>query len=682
MNLEPEGAADTADAEGARTRARSQLGWRLALGLSAAFIAVRIAWMVLAPQRVLLNFEEGLRGLIAHEALLGLPLPLLEYRADNYSGGSLVVGLLATIPFALFGETLLSLKMVPLAFGLIAMLTWVAALREEGQPTAACVFAALMVASPPYALQQGTVAMGYHAETAAFTGASALGLVRALRSGLPPWHMFGLGALAGFALWFNYSFGVTLLAGASMVIRPLFRRDHRRALGLAVLGFLIGFSPWIAFNVTHRLAGLSLLKGPVWASFGLEHAVAAALDSLAFAPRILLHSFAWELGAQGPRRVVNVLYTLLLVMPWLALARADARRPLVQLSARTVLIFLVIIQFSELREARYMVPTFQHLYVLAALGVAALASRARAVAPLYVVAVMALAVGAHAALIPSRPSTSLLRQRGYTYGTLLGTLCTIRQEPGCLERGMSVLTRLQGSEWRELAGSVTLHLAAREALRLAPPSPAVLARLPRGFETFFFQRFGTEVMAVTRDLRRGRDLLDSLALPHDLAAAARRGLYSAWADHAAVGEAGLAVVRRRMDEGAGGEDYLRALGALTAFRADDVGQGLADRIRTLEMVAPNASRLMAEGAGAALAAGWLWRSGNDDAWQHEAERVRILPPSVQQGFWHGVGWDLAEFRGCASEETSLAELTKWLRPQERSAFDLGRQSNQTLGLCW
>jgi len=62
--------------------------------------------------------EEFYRGTIAKELREGLKFPFIEYRADDYQGGSLVVGSLAVPFFFLFGPNLISLKLVGLLFSL------------------------------------------------------------------------------------------------------------------------------------------------------------------------------------------------------------------------------------------------------------------------------------------------------------------------------------------------------------------------------------------------------------------------------------------------------------------------------------------------------------------------------------------------------------------------------------
>src|SRR3989441_13205185 len=64
-------------------------------GFLLLFVASRLLYVGLIDPSHLFAWpagEELYRGTIAQELVTGLKLPFTEYRADNYSGGSLVIG--------------------------------------------------------------------------------------------------------------------------------------------------------------------------------------------------------------------------------------------------------------------------------------------------------------------------------------------------------------------------------------------------------------------------------------------------------------------------------------------------------------------------------------------------------------------------------------------------------------
>src|SRR2546427_5367576 len=103
-------------------KARAALGGFLLL-----FVASHLLYLVLVdPSHLVLyhGVEELYRGTIAQELVTGPKMPFTEYRADNYSGGSLVIGALAAGFFRLFGPTVFALKLAPLLVSTLTLVFW------------------------------------------------------------------------------------------------------------------------------------------------------------------------------------------------------------------------------------------------------------------------------------------------------------------------------------------------------------------------------------------------------------------------------------------------------------------------------------------------------------------------------------------------------------------------------
>ena len=96
-------------------------------GFLLLFVASRLLYLLLIDPGHLGLYhggEELYRGTIAQELVTGLKIPFTEYRADNYSGGSLVIGALAAGFFFLFGSTVFALKLAPLLIFTLALAIW------------------------------------------------------------------------------------------------------------------------------------------------------------------------------------------------------------------------------------------------------------------------------------------------------------------------------------------------------------------------------------------------------------------------------------------------------------------------------------------------------------------------------------------------------------------------------
>src|SRR2546426_4355660 len=246
--------------------------------------------MVLVDPAHLLIYtvEELYRGAIAQELVTGLKLPFTEYRADNYSGGSLVIGPLAAGFSLLFGPTVFALKLAPLLLFTLALAFWYWTIQRYAGERVAGYFAVLFCVSPPLFTTYSVTAMGFHSESIVFSALTVLLLFRMLSEEKPsPAVPALLGLTAGFGFWFAYIYGLTLLAMLGFWFwhdKEILRRP--RVLWFA-LGFLLGISPWILMNLQTHFAGLMVHDINVWEHFGLE----PLWDGLAHPRKLALYEF-------------------------------------------------------------------------------------------------------------------------------------------------------------------------------------------------------------------------------------------------------------------------------------------------------------------------------------------------------------------------------------------------------
>src|SRR5437899_11667839 len=240
--------------------ARAALGRFLLL-----FVASRLLYLVLIEPGYLLveQGEELYRGAIAQELITGLTMPFIEYRADNYAGGPLVIGALAAGFFLLFGPTLFALKLAPLLLFTLALVFWYWTIQRYVGERVAGYFAVLFCVSPPPFTAYSVTAMGFHSESIVFSALTAFLLFRMLSvgaggasAGPPPAleekpslaYPVLLGLTAGVGLWFAYIYGLTLLAMLGFWFWHDKGRFWRPRMLWFTLGFLAGFFPWIVIN--------------------------------------------------------------------------------------------------------------------------------------------------------------------------------------------------------------------------------------------------------------------------------------------------------------------------------------------------------------------------------------------------------------------------------------------------
>jgi hypothetical protein len=236
--------------------------WGL-LGVVLLFLGVRLLYPVLfMPPDNLIDSEDLVRGTLPHDLIHGgLKVPLWDYLADYYSGGSIVVGLLAIPFFLVFGSSLFALRLVAILFSLAVLLVWYAFAARNFAPRAALFTALFFAVPPPVYLEASSRAMGFHTESMFFSAVAFLLLFEMLRrdDGGVRWPI-GLGLTLGFGTWFCYTTFVSVV----IVLLWWLWHDHRivgrKSFALFATFFALGFAPWVPANLSHHFRGLEFLE--------------------------------------------------------------------------------------------------------------------------------------------------------------------------------------------------------------------------------------------------------------------------------------------------------------------------------------------------------------------------------------------------------------------------------------
>src|SRR3989441_4062880 len=355
-------------------------------GFLLLFVASRLLYVVLIDPDYLVLYggEELYRGTIAQELITGLTLPFTEYRADNYAGGSLVIGGIAAGFFLLFGPTLFALKLAPLLLFTLALAIWYRTIHRTAGERVARYFALLFCFSPPLLTAHSVTTMGFHSESIFFSSLTVFLLFRMLSDeGDSPAYPVLLGLTAGLGLWFTYIYGLTLLALLGFWLG--YDKRVRWKLGVLwfALGFAAGFAPWILFNVQTHFAGLVIHDKTVWEHFGLAY----LWDGLSHPRRLSLYEFFADIASDDPRdlsrRAVNLLYSLLYLGPILTAGvlrlktvRSEPTGPrptqptLAGFGVLYLVMFALAVQFSDFKATRYHLPAYPFLFLFVALSLA------------------------------------------------------------------------------------------------------------------------------------------------------------------------------------------------------------------------------------------------------------------------------------------------------------------------
>lgn len=250
--LPPQPHADSDVADGFFAGHRSSLVLMLLL---VAFLLPRVAWLVLDPDTAM-YFEEDYRWLAAHELVTGPIQPLVDYQADHYQGGSLVMIGISAIAFAATGESVLALKAPALIFSALTLAALFVIGRQFFGARVGILAAAIFIVGPPLLAHSGLVVMGSHGESALFSLvqiALLLGLLDGRWRNPVGWVSFGL--VSGLGVWFCYTAGLSVLSCGLAWVALKGMPRQREVLAL-LAGGLLGLSPWFAYNVHNDFVGV------------------------------------------------------------------------------------------------------------------------------------------------------------------------------------------------------------------------------------------------------------------------------------------------------------------------------------------------------------------------------------------------------------------------------------------
>src|SRR3989441_7481350 len=287
-------------------------------GFLLLFVASRLLYLLLIdPSYLSPQLDDELRvGTMAQELVTGLKMPFTEYRGSNYMLGTLVMGTLTSGFFLLFGPTLFALKLAALLVFTLALAFWYWTIQRAAGERVAGYFALLFCFSPPLLTAYSVAAPGGHGESLLFSALTVFLLFRMLsdEKGSPAFPAL-LGLTAGVGLWFDYIYGLTLLATLGFWLwRDKGRFWRPRVLWFA-LGFVVSFSPWILFNMQTDFAGLVIHDKTVREHFRLAYLWDGLAHPGRLAPVEFLRTIAVDDYWDRYRRAVSLLYSLLYPCP-------------------------------------------------------------------------------------------------------------------------------------------------------------------------------------------------------------------------------------------------------------------------------------------------------------------------------------------------------------------------------
>jgi hypothetical protein len=697
---------------------------RLSLGgFLLLFVASRLLYLVLIdPVYVLAQpVDELYVGTIAQELATGPTLPFTEYRANNFALGTLVIGALAAGFFRLFGPTVFVLKLAPLVVSMLTLVFWFWTIRRHAGERVAGYFAVLFCVSPPLLTAYSVAALGDHSQSLVFSALTVLLLFRMLSEGaggarvpVAPSNATGngpppaleekpsaaypllLGLIAGFGLWFAYIYGLTLLTLLGFWLWHDKGRFWRPHFAWFALGFLAGFSPWIAFNVQNHFAGL-VINGTngtkVWGHFGLEHLWEGLAHPRTLAPVEFLRTIASDDSWILYRRAVNLLYTLLYLGPILTTgilrlktarsapaganypgrghrvstrkagtrpSRTHPTRPtLVGFAILYLVVFVLAVQFSDFKDSRYHPPAYPFLFFFVAHSLARCQDKVprvrRQIQTVFLASVVVLGLGTHVPLLSLDRPGYAFSAKGYSYALMRFAYLATHAPAGSDGREFiieleqrpflsDILPKLASDDQRDLSHGIVVLLAYAAPLNGQAEDFSRFERLvPSGFERHFYYQMGATAMgqhphelpkavAAVEFLRHRTPAMHHLALI---------GIYRAWPRFAALDSSPEALANAPAAVAPElSPHYWRAIGHLAGRYWYDNERSLSFLNHHLQefvpRLDPSVQRSFLQGVGEVLFVNHMYYHLVAPA------ELEHFPPAYHQGLFEGWGMALGE----------------------------------------
>ena len=653
------------------TDTRAALGRFLLL-----FVVSRLLYLVLSdPNYLSPQLDDELYvGTMAQEIVTGLKMPFTEYRENNYMLGTLVMGALAAGFFLLFGPTLFALKLASLLVFTLALVFWYRTILRAAGERVADYFALLFCFSPPQLTAYSVTALGGHGESLLFSALTVFLFLRMLSEEKPSLaYPVILGLTAGVGLWFDYIYGLTLLALLMFWVWHGKGRFWRLRVLWFALGFVAGFSPWISINLQTHFAGLMIYDKNVWEHFGLAHLWDGLAHPRRLAPVEFLRTIAPDYAPDLYRRAVNLLYSLLYLGPILTagvlrlktvqsdpIGMRPTRPMLVGFGILYLIVFTLAVQFTDFRAANYYLPAYPFLFFLTAHSLARCQDMVprvqRPIQTFFLTSVVVVGLGTHAPLLSLDQPGVALSAKGYSYATLPWNYWRTHAQAGSDDREVllevvqrpllsDILPKLSSDDQQELSRAIALQLARAVPLNAQAEDFARIERLvPPGFDRHFFYKLGARALVRLRyELPKAVAAVEFLCqrstTAHHLALV---GIYRLWPRVASVDASPEALLNSPAPVAPElSPHYWRALGYLAGRYWYEKDQSLNQLNTHLQAfvprLEPSVQRSFLQGVGELL-----FDRLSNTPWVSPAELERF-PHAYQEALLEGWGMALGEF---------------------------------------
>jgi len=290
---------------------RKHIPFIIIIGL---FLIVKLSLLFLAIDE-LIYYEEYFRAFIAKQLIDGPTVSLFFLQCDSYDGGSLVVGLLMVPIFKLFGGNLISVKLVALSFTLSSLILLYLLCNKFFNRRVAMVTSLLFIFSPPLFTKYSLITIGDASDSFLLSILFIFVFFKIFFNGKNDnIHFILLGLIGGLGTWFTFAFSITLLT--CLIFWFLLDRGFflRKSFLIFLITFILGFSPWIYYNISYDFIGLSIKGRSIFPSFSKAHLLFSLTKLKNFLLNDIRNSFLFDDLIFLKGKYLSALYFLIFVV--------------------------------------------------------------------------------------------------------------------------------------------------------------------------------------------------------------------------------------------------------------------------------------------------------------------------------------------------------------------------------
>ena len=238
---------------------------RILILASILYLLVRLIILLTSNSEVF--FGSVFRAFVpARLAMHGTEINMVDLQITPYEGGSLVHAFLGAFLMSLFGERYEVFSMLSLCYsiGFGVLLYYFMKIFFDKK---AAVLSLILLALPPTFFTMCTLMVaGNITESCLLTLLIMFLLFKIIHSdrhGIFFYFIFGF--VCGFSVWFHYVNLIVVVLSWAFLIRYKRKATFtKQFLIVYTVSFIIGFLPWINYNMQHHFLGLNRFKDSFW----------------------------------------------------------------------------------------------------------------------------------------------------------------------------------------------------------------------------------------------------------------------------------------------------------------------------------------------------------------------------------------------------------------------------------